>query len=255
MNIESLQNEKIKNLNRLITDNRFRKKSGVFVVEGKQENERALQFGFENVEFFICESIFGINHPEGKIHFVSSQVYEKLAYRGSSEGIIGIYKTKEFDLKNYPWQDSTWKWVKTENKLIREGVKPKIKDLRIADADGNDYSEDFITYAGARLWVVSNELEKASPAVLASISALAVQLEKEYKISSIGLTASSDMTTENIRHESNIMFPFYYCDATTLKTMVRSNPGVLLIQNGVIINKWAFRALPSAKEIATQINK
>ena len=101
MIIESLQNEKIKNLNRLITDNRFRKKSGIFVVEGKQENERALQFGFENIEFYICENIFGINHPEGKIHFVSSQVYEKLAYRGSSEGIIGIYKTKEFNLNEF----------------------------------------------------------------------------------------------------------------------------------------------------------
>ena len=101
MTIESLQNEKIKNLNRLITDNRFRKKSGVFVVEGKQENERALQFGFENIEFYICENIFGINHPEGKIHFVSSQVYEKLAYRGTSEGIIGIYKTKEFNLNEF----------------------------------------------------------------------------------------------------------------------------------------------------------
>lgn len=101
MVIESLQNEKIKNLNRLITDNRFRKKSGVFVVEGKQENERAVQFGFENVEYFICENIFGINHPEGKIHFVSPQIYEKLAYRGTSEGIIGIYKTKEFDLNSF----------------------------------------------------------------------------------------------------------------------------------------------------------
>ena len=101
MIIESLQNEKIKNLNRLITDNRFRKKSGIFVVEGKQENERALQFGFENIEFYICENIFGINHPEGKIHFVSSQVYEKIAYRGSSEGIIGIYKTKEFNLNEF----------------------------------------------------------------------------------------------------------------------------------------------------------
>ena len=101
MTIESLQNEKIKNLNRLIIDNRFRKKSGIFVVEGKQENERALQFGFENIEFFICEPIFGINHPKGKIYFVSSQVYEKLAYRGSSEGIIGIYKTKEFNLNEF----------------------------------------------------------------------------------------------------------------------------------------------------------
>lgn len=183
--------------------------------------------------------------PAGSLtdSFTTVMTYEK-------EGL-----QKEFDLKNYPWQDSTWKWVKTENKLIRAGVKPKIKDLRIADADGNDYSEDFINYAGARLWVVCNELEKANPTVLASISALAVQLEKEYKINTIGLTASSDIATENIRHESNIMFSFYYCDATTLKTMVRSNPGVLLIQNGVIINKWAFRALPSAKAIATQINK
>lgn len=101
MIIESLQNEKIKNLNRLITDNRFRKKSDVFVVEGKQENERAVQFGFENVEFYICENIFGINHPEGKIHYVSPQVYEKLAYRETSEGIIGIYKTKDFNLNEF----------------------------------------------------------------------------------------------------------------------------------------------------------
>lgn len=101
MLIESLQNEKIKNLNRLITDNRFRKKSGFFVVEGQQENKRALQFGFEALEFFVCETIFGINHPEGKIHFVSDKIYEKLAYRGTSEGIIGVYKTREFNLSQY----------------------------------------------------------------------------------------------------------------------------------------------------------
>ena len=101
MLIESFQNEKIKNLNRLITDNRFRKKSGFFVVEGQQENKRALQFGFEALEFFVCETIFGINHPEGKIHFVSDKIYEKLAYRGTSEGIIGVYKTREFNLSQY----------------------------------------------------------------------------------------------------------------------------------------------------------
>ena len=134
MIIESLQNEKIKNLNRLITDNRFRKKSGVFVVEGKQENERALQFGFENVEFFICESIFGINHPEGKIHFVSSQVYEKLAYRGTSEGVIGIYKTKEFDLKNFQPKDNAS--VIVVESVENPGNLGAI--LRTCDADGVD---------------------------------------------------------------------------------------------------------------------
>lgn len=101
MLIESFQNEKIKYLNRLITDNRFRKKAEVFVVEGKQENERALQFGYEAVEFYVCEPIFGIDHPEGKLHFVSEKIYEKLAYRGTSEGIIGVFRTKDNNLKGY----------------------------------------------------------------------------------------------------------------------------------------------------------
>lgn len=99
--IESTQNEKIKNLTRLLTKNSDRKKEGIFIVEGKQENERAIQFGFEPVEFFICEGIFEDQLPEGKINFVSEKIYEKVAYRGTSEGIIGIYKTKEISLKEY----------------------------------------------------------------------------------------------------------------------------------------------------------
>lgn len=108
MQIESLQNEKIKHLIRLNTDNRFRKKSGVFVVEGKQENERAQNFDFEAVEFFICETIFQTALPEGKIHLVSEKVYEKIAYRGSSEGIIGVYTIKTENLEDFtPENDST----------------------------------------------------------------------------------------------------------------------------------------------------
>ncbi|CAD7803637.1 tRNA (guanosine(18)-2'-O)-methyltransferase [Chryseobacterium aquaeductus] len=108
MLIESFQNEKIKNITKLLTDNRFRKKSGVFVVEGQQENERAQKHNFEATEFFICESIFKGENPEQKIHFVSEKVYEKIAYRGSSEGIIGIYKAKETHLDSFlPKENST----------------------------------------------------------------------------------------------------------------------------------------------------
>ena len=89
--IESTQNEKIKYLTRLLTDNRFRKKSGTFTVEGRQENERAQRFGFEPSEFFICESIFDGVKPQAKTTSVSEKVYDKIAYRGSSEGIIGVY--------------------------------------------------------------------------------------------------------------------------------------------------------------------
>ncbi len=101
MLIESFQNEKIKNVTKLLTDNRFRKKSKVFVVEGQQENARAIQYDFEPLEFFICEDIFKEQLPEGRIHYVSDKVYEKIAYRGSSEGIIGVYKAKEVPLSSY----------------------------------------------------------------------------------------------------------------------------------------------------------
>ncbi|MCW3162109.1 TrmH family RNA methyltransferase [Chryseobacterium oryctis] len=108
MLIESFQNDKIKNVTKLLTDNRFRKKSKVFVVEGQQENERAQKYGFEPVEFFICENIFKNKIPQAKIHYVSEKVYEKIAYRGTSEGIIGVYKTKETDLSSFkPKDDST----------------------------------------------------------------------------------------------------------------------------------------------------
>lgn len=99
--IESSQNEKIKYLSRLITDNRFRKKTGLFVVEGKQENARATCYGYIVEEIFLCESIFDEDFPKGNITLVSEKIYEKLAYRGSSEGIIGIYKTKDKNILDY----------------------------------------------------------------------------------------------------------------------------------------------------------
>ncbi|MCU7614211.1 RNA methyltransferase [Chryseobacterium sp. GMJ5] len=107
MLIESFQNEKIKNVTRLLTDNRFRKKSGVFVVEGQQENDRAQKYHFEATEYFVCESIFKGEIPKGKIHYVSEKVYEKTAYRGTSEGIIGIYKAKESQLNTFKPKDSS----------------------------------------------------------------------------------------------------------------------------------------------------
>ena len=158
-------------------------------------------------------------------------------------------KEQAFTLKDYPWQDSTWKWVRTENVLIKEGFRPKIKDLRIADADGNDYSEDIIKHPDYAIWVVSYDLEHTNNAAFEKIRALAEAFDKEYKIRTIGLTSSNDLLTETFRHEKNLPFTYYYCDATTLKTMVRANPGILLVKNGTIEGKWSHRGLPSVDDM------
>ncbi|MCQ4040270.1 RNA methyltransferase [Riemerella anatipestifer] len=100
--IESLQHDKIKHLNRLATDNRFRKKQGVFIVEGVQENQRALTFSNEALEFYICESIFSAELPtNAKTYYITDKIYQKIAYRGTTEGIIGVYKTPQNHLDHF----------------------------------------------------------------------------------------------------------------------------------------------------------
>lgn len=149
--IESPQNEKIKHLTRLLSDNRFRKKSGVFAAEGKQENERAVKFGFENQEFFICEAIFAEDFPDGKINLVSEKLYEKIAYRGSSEGIIGIFKTKESSLAHFkPHENSSVIVVESVEKpgnlgaILRSCEAFGIDALIVADAKADFYNPNVI---------------------------------------------------------------------------------------------------------------
>ena len=207
MTIESLQNEKIKNMNRLITDNRFRKKSGVFVVEGKQENERALQFGFENIEFFICEPIFGINHPKGKIYFVSSQVYEKLAYRGSSEGIIGIYKTKEFNLNEFsPEENASVIVVESVEKpgnlgaILRSCEAFGIDALIVTDTKVDFYNPNVLRssvgcFFGMNVFSASNE------------ETLAFLQENQFKIFTTFMDESAeDIYKKNFNEKSALFF-------------------------------------------------
>lgn len=108
MQIESLQNPKIKNLLKLQEKSRERKKQGLFVVEGIQEVELALKSGFEVNEFFICESIFQnqISISKSQTKFVAEALFEKIAYRGTTGGIVGIFKIKKNDLSEIKLSDN-----------------------------------------------------------------------------------------------------------------------------------------------------
>ena len=100
MLIESLQNPRIKNLLKLQEKSRERKNQGLFIVEGTQENELAVKGGYEAVEIYICEDIYNksIDFGQAKVFTITKQVFEKLAYRKSTGGIIGVYKTKSSTL-------------------------------------------------------------------------------------------------------------------------------------------------------------
>ena len=63
------------------------------------------------------------------------------------------------------------------------------------------------------------------------------------------LTSSGEAAFEEFRHNHQLAAPFYFTDATVLKAMVRSNPGILLLKNGIVLGKWHYNDVPSAPEI------
>ena len=101
MEISSAQNPRIKHLLLLQQKSQLRRKEGLFVVEGVRELQHCIEAGFEIDSLFVCEEIDPPLTPpcrEGNIFSLPRQLYEKVAYRGSTEGVIAIIKERKITL-------------------------------------------------------------------------------------------------------------------------------------------------------------
>ncbi len=205
--IESLQNEKIKNLVRLSSDNRFRKKSGVFVVEGKQENERAIKFGYQPQEFFICENIYNEDFPKGKISLVSEKIYEKIAYRGSSEGIIGIFIEQSFNLLEFDAKEHS-------TIIIVEGVE-KPGNLGAILRSCEAFGIDALIVTDAKVDFFNPNVIRSSVGCLfgmnifstSNTEALAFLRENNYKVYTTYMDEQSvEISKKDFRQKSAVIF-------------------------------------------------
>lgn len=143
------------------------------------------------------------------------------------------------------WKDENWEIIgDPESKLVNEGYQIPIPDLLISDANGNDVTHDLIENPYYNLIVVAWNLEKTDLAALRKINALVMNAAEAYNIRSILLTASSTQKAEQISDELNLLTEIFYADAVPLKSMVRANPGILLMQQGTVIDKWHHNTLP-----------
>ena len=97
-------------------------------------------------------------------------------------------------------------------------------------------------------FLVSYDLSKADRKVQAQINQF-VRHTDEKHLKFIGLTGSLPAETDNFRHDVEAMYDFYTCDQTALKTMIRSNPGLMLMKGGVVIAIWHCNDFPEFKEV------
>ena len=159
---------------------------------------------------------------------------------------------KEFTLDNYP--DSSWQFVDSKTVQTKEGYVPPIHDFSIQKADGDDITDSVLTAKGYIFLLVSPHLEQADDSNFGDIDLL-YEYCQERKIPFYCLTAS---TKKDIYHWGDITgaeYPFCFTDETTLKTIIRSNPGLLLLKDGTIIRKWSHNDLPSSSSLNAPLSK
>lgn len=134
---------------------------------------------------------------------------------------------------DYP--DVQGEFVDVDTKLIKEGYTPPIHDFSI-ERDGEDFTEEFLNKENL-IFVVAYSMSETEHQGFSAIKKITDQaLENGYEV--IGVSASSEEITQKITEDHNLNFKFYFCDETALKTIVRSNPGILELDKGTVKQKY-----------------
>jgi hypothetical protein len=154
---------------------------------------------------------------------------------------------KEFTAENFPWQDTTWKWVETKQNLIKKGYEPPIHDFTITTSEGFDITDQIIEDPGYSFLLIAYDLTKTNIRAFMEIDKLAGSCEDD-NCSFYCLTSSTNEQIRDFQNEVMLNFDFYTTDEITLKTIIRSNPGLMLIKEGNIIGKWHYNNFYIFKE-------
>ncbi len=150
---------------------------------------------------------------------------------------------KEFTLDNYP--DSTWKFIDSKTVQTEEGYVPPIHDFSIENTKtGEDLTQEVLQDPGYTFLLISPHLETADDSNFGNIDQI-YEYANEHNYRFICLTASNDQAIKHWQDITGAEYPFYTTDETTLKTVIRSNPGLVLLKHGTVIRKWSHNDLPN----------
>lgn len=160
-------------------------------------------------------------------------------------------------LKTEIWKDNNWEIVgEPVQKLIKKGYEAKIKDLVISDASGVDYTKELIENPYYNLLIVAYNLNETNEEAIGKLNALTLDLTEQFNIRTVMLTSNSAQDAEAFSKRNKLFAEIFYADAVPLKSMVRASPGVVLLKNGVVINKWSYASMPSLDKLkALYFNK
>lgn len=141
------------------------------------------------------------------------------------------------------WEKEGWAIDsdRTTSKKVRDGYEAPIHDF-VIDLEGEDITDEVLNMDKVVL-VISYDMEKSHGKLYPHVNRF-VEAAENAGVTVLGITATSASKVEVLRHEYQIPIPFATADQTTLKTIVRANPGVVILERGVVVDKWNPRDLP-----------
>ena len=165
--------------------------------------------------------------------------------KNKSTGAVKDMTDKDY-LKSGIWKDTNWEVQgDPERRLVKAGFTPKIRDLAIQDAQGNAYTDELLLNPFYSLWIVAYDLEHTHTEAINRANALAINLTRNYNIRTVLLTSANVQEATAFAKAHHLVSEVFYADGVPLKTMVRANPGLMLMKNGTVVNKWHYHTLPT----------
>ena len=211
------------------------------LFDGKVQNAIVLGFTVVNIAFAVL-AIRYLPFIDFRAYKVGTDIQAAMAptaplrykYVMSQNG-----ETFEFD--TYP-SDTSYKYEAMV--ILNPEDQPKITDYSIWNDEGDFTSESFM---GNKLFIIIYNADKADVEDIEEIKTLMTGIKGQ--VETWVITASDASTFEEFRHTHQLAAPYYFGDATVLKTIIRANPGLVLLENGVVKGKWHHNAVPDAEEV------
>ena len=183
----------------------------------------------------------GMRLPEG----AEPDQYEvTLKYKNKQTGEV-----QSFTEENYPWQDTlNWEYESSSERLVKKGYITPIHDLVIEHPTLGNITEEILEDDNHTILAVAYNLNQSDTQYQPAINRLA-EYAREKGIRFYGLTSSTERDIEAYKKRNHVPYEFCTADEIQLKTMIRSNPGVIILREGTILDKWAGKDVPDVKEL------
>ena len=160
---------------------------------------------------------------------------------------------REFTLEDYP--DSTWTFIEARSVLVEKGYEPSIQNFALMEVEtGEDITQEVLADTNYVFLLVVNRVETADDGNIDLINEV-YDYSVEHGYAFYALTSSAREEIELWCDRTGAEYPFCQADDITLKTVIRSNPGLLLLKGGVILNKWSDNQLPDEYDLSAPLDQ